>query len=265
MERSSSIRWQPKTSLHLRSPLISGANPLQSPARNYADVPKGFSRQGPFCPSRNLSLHSPGSKQENDRSGHHGHGLHGPNRCDKIHATEETNFDTGVVGLRALKSAKVSDAVIRAMINPHPIAAPARNTGPATSSQTRNESPDEVGVYLMLPGNLTEMEPEIVGWQTGGVLKRDVTLGMTEGHVNGKIMKPRSLIQVSTPLVFVIRTAEGTSVTEYQLLRLDEKSNRREFRALTGGIIHSSGGAEKKRTPFHSSQKRSGAVRGRFD
>ena len=89
-----------------------------------------------------------------------------------------------------------------------------------------------------------------MGWQTGGVLKRDLTLGITKGHVNGKIMRARSPHQVSTPLELVIRTPEGTSVTEYQLLRLDEKDNRREFRALTGGIIHSSGGAEKNAVPF---------------
>src|SRR2546428_11681853 len=39
---------------------------------------------------------------------------------DKIHAAGATDFDTSIAGLTALKQAKVSDAVIRAMINPHP-------------------------------------------------------------------------------------------------------------------------------------------------
>src|SRR5260370_29210249 len=39
---------------------------------------------------------------------------------DKIHSTPATDFDTTVAGLKALKTAKVSDSVIRAMINPHP-------------------------------------------------------------------------------------------------------------------------------------------------
>jgi cobalamin biosynthesis Co2+ chelatase CbiK len=38
---------------------------------------------------------------------------------DKIHATEETDFDTGIAALRAFKAAGVSDAVIRAMIVSH--------------------------------------------------------------------------------------------------------------------------------------------------
>jgi PDZ domain len=169
---------------------------------------------------------------------------------DKIHATEDTEFDTGISGLKALKAAKVSDAVIRAMINPHPATTPAKSTGLASSKAADQRAPDEVGVYLIVQGQLAEMEPEIVGWQTGGVLKRDVTLGLTKGHVNGKIMNPKSPIQVSCPVVFAIRTPEGTSVTEYQLLRLDQKSNRREFRAMTGGIIHASGGAERNSIPF---------------
>ena len=39
---------------------------------------------------------------------------------DKIHSTPATDFDTTVAGLKILKTAKVSDSVIRAMINPHP-------------------------------------------------------------------------------------------------------------------------------------------------
>jgi len=41
---------------------------------------------------------------------------------DKIHAAVATDFDTGVEALKALKAAKVSDAVLRAMISPHPAA-----------------------------------------------------------------------------------------------------------------------------------------------
>jgi len=39
----------------------------------------------------------------------------------KIYAASATDFDTSIPGLKALKAAKISDAVIRAMINPpHP-------------------------------------------------------------------------------------------------------------------------------------------------
>jgi hypothetical protein len=168
---------------------------------------------------------------------------------DKIHATPAAEFDTSVAALRTLKAAKVSDAVIRAMINPHPADSVVSNTSAA--SGTNNTLPQEVGVYVILGGKLTEIEPEIVNWQTGGWAKSHASLGIVKGDVNGKITKDKSQMQVSdNPVEFVIKTLEGTSVTEYQLLRLHEKSDRREFRAATGGVIHMSGGAEGNEVRF---------------
>jgi hypothetical protein len=153
--------------------------------------------------------------------------------------------------LKALKAAKVSDPVIRAMINPHPVAP--SSTAPVVAPATNNSGiPDEVGVYILLKGVMTEMAPEVVGWQSGGVMKSFATQGLTKGHVNGKIMKPKSAMQTTNPFEFIIKTREGTSATEYQLLKLDEKGNRREFRAHTGGIIHSSEGSEKNAIEFTS-------------
>ena len=168
---------------------------------------------------------------------------------DKIHGAGATDFDTAIESLKALKAAKVSDAVIRAMINPHP--APAASTAPVVAPAASNSGiPEEVGVYMVMKGKITEIEPEVVGWQTGGVLKSIATQGITKGHTNGKVMKPKSSIQSPNPFEFIIKTPEGTSATEYQLLKLDEKGNRREFRAMTGGIIHASGGAEKNSLEF---------------
>ena len=168
---------------------------------------------------------------------------------DKIHGAEATNFDTSIDALKALKAAKVSDAVIRAMINPH--LAPAVSAAPVVAPAASDSGiPEDAGVYVLLKGKLTEMEPEVVGWQTGGVMKSIATQGLTKGHTNGKVMKPKSAVQAPNPLEFIIKTPEGTSATEYQLLKLDEKGNRREFRATTGGIIHASGGAEKNALEF---------------
>jgi len=168
---------------------------------------------------------------------------------DKIHATQAAEFDTSVAALRTLKAAKVSDAVIRAMISPHPGGSVVSNT--VAASGANNTLPLEVGVYIILGGKLTEIEPEIVNWQTGGWAKSHASLGIVKGDVNGKVMKDKSQMQVSdNPVEFLIKTLEGTSVTEYQLLRLHEKRDRREFRAATGGVIHMSGGAEGNEVPF---------------
>jgi len=164
---------------------------------------------------------------------------------DKIHATEITTFDTSISGLRVLKSAKVSDAVIRIMINPR-----ADNPGAAGPVIPTTAQHEEAGVYAVLNGKQAEMEPEVVNWQTGGVAKNIVTVGIVKGDRNGKIMKPRSPTQTRTPLEFFIKTLDGTSATEYQLLRLHQKGNRREFRSVTGGVLHQSGGAQRDEVPF---------------
>ena len=169
---------------------------------------------------------------------------------DKIHTVESTQFDTSVKELKTLKAARVSDLVIRAMITPHRVVAGGSNSVAVNSAGEKGRLPEEVGVYFMRNGQLTPLEPEIVGWQTGGVMKQYATLGFDRQHINGKIMNPRSAVQLSSPLEFFIKTPEGTSATEYQLLRLYEKGNRREFRALTGGVYHASGGAERTAVPF---------------
>jgi hypothetical protein len=118
---------------------------------------------------------------------------------------------------------------------------------PAQTSQF----PDEVGVYEVLKGKLVTIEPEIVNWRTGGVVKNAVTLGLDKGHVNGTVAGPHSKLNVTSvpfgmagPVEFYIRCLEGNSASEYQLLRFWEKSDRREFRSVTGGVLHASGGAE---------------------
>jgi hypothetical protein len=169
---------------------------------------------------------------------------------DKIHATEATDFDTSVAGLKTLKLGNVSDAVIRVMINPHGNTASAGNPAAASSTVGNTGLPEEAGVYMVLNGKPTEMEPEVVNWQTGGVAKSRATLFILKGDLNGKVMKRTSPTQMKTPLEFLIKTIEGTSATEYQLLRLHQKGDRREFRSVTGGVLHQSGGAQRDEVSF---------------
>ena len=43
---------------------------------------------------------------------------------------------------------------------------------------------------------------------------------------------------------------EQTEITEYQLVRLHRKKDAREFRMITGGVIHRSGGPRRDLVPF---------------
>jgi PDZ domain-containing protein len=170
---------------------------------------------------------------------------------DKIKATEAADFDTSLAGLKALKLGKVSDAVIRVMI--HVMINPPASTASAGSSSTTAANiglTEDTGVYVVLKGKAMEIEPEVVNWQTGGAAKSHATLFILKGDVNGKVMKPTSPTQVRAPLEFLIKTVEGTSAAEYQLLRLHQKSDRREFRSVTGGVLHQSGGAQRDEVPF---------------
>jgi hypothetical protein len=57
---------------------------------------------------------------------------------------------------------------------------------------------------------------------------------------------------VTLPVVFAIYVPEGTAITEYQLLRLRPSGNSREFRSVTGGVMHVSGGATRDAIEFQA-------------
>jgi len=168
-----------------------------------------------------------------------------------------TNFDVSVDALIRLKQAGVSQAVLQAMIAAVPDSKAAPSAAqPAVAKSTLTpatpiEVPDEIGVYVRQKGRLVAIEPEIVNWQTGGVLKHAATLGLDREHLNGTVAGPHSGLTVTPsplgmagPTEFIIRCPDGNSASEYQLLRFWEKSDRREFRSVTGGVLHASSGAK---------------------
>jgi hypothetical protein len=165
----------------------------------------------------------------------------------------QTNFDTSVQALLALKAAGVSEKVISAMLaaakkkseGTKPAAAA---TAPAPAANP--DVPDDMGVYTKLKGSLAEVYAEVVSWKSGGVGKSMLTGGFTKGHVNATVSGPKSKLQLGTPIEFVVKCAEGVTPSEYMLLKLDEKGDRREFRAVTGGVYHSSSGLEKDAIKF---------------
>lgn len=169
----------------------------------------------------------------------------------------DTNFDTSVQALMALKAAGVGEKTISAMLaatkkkaDAAKGAAPA-SAVPAAAAATHNpDVPDDVGIYVRLKGSLAEVYAEIVDWKSGGVGKSMLSMGMSKGHVNAVVKGPKSKLQIGEPMEFVIKCTEGVTASEYMLLKLDEKGDRREFRAVTGGVYHSSGGADKNAVKF---------------
>lgn len=167
--------------------------------------------------------------------------------------------------LIALKGAGVTDKVIVAIMekmasaavsDPTPGAAAPSTLAPVTPPNVPATAAaalvSEVGVYYSKDGSWTDLPPEVVNFKTGGVLKAIGTAGVVKGDVNGYISNPHSPNALATPVRLLVYTPEGVAITEYQLLRLREKKDSREFRTVTGGVLHSSGGATRDLAPFES-------------
>jgi hypothetical protein len=94
------------------------------------------------------------------------------------------------------------------------------------------------------------MLPEVVNWKTGGVLKSMATAGVVKGDINGHLEGAGSKNDTVTPVDVTIYAPEGVAITEYQLIHLHVEKDSREFRTVTGGIMHVKGGATRDLVPF---------------
>ena len=100
-------------------------------------------------------------------------------------------------------------------------------------------------MYAKRKGEWIEVLPEVVNWKTGGVVKNVASVGIVKGDKNGHVNGATSRNRLASPIEFLIVVPEGIAITEYQLLRLHEHAGGREFRAVTGGVFHVSGGATR--------------------
>jgi hypothetical protein len=154
-----------------------------------------------------------------------------------------------------LKQQGVSEKVIEAMV----AKGLAKSSGSAAvASQSAGDSTDgdvpqgvDIGVYFKKDGKWEEMLPDVVNWKTGGVLKHIATAGVVKGDVNGHLQGMHSRNSVTSPVEVLVYAPEGVAITEYQLIHLHENpDDSREFRTVTGGILHESGGATRDVIPF---------------
>jgi hypothetical protein len=158
-----------------------------------------------------------------------------------------------------LKSAGAGDKIIAAILEKGAAgsAAGAPATTPpaqkaAAAAATGTSPVNEVGVYFKKGETWTDLPPEVANFKTGGVLKSIGTAGIVKGDVNGHVNGLHSKTQLKSPVELLVYTPEGTAITEYQLLRLREQKDSREFRTVTGGVMHVSGGATRDLVPFES-------------
>jgi hypothetical protein len=165
-------------------------------------------------------------------------------------------YDTSTDGLLALKKANVSDAVVAAMISRSAamksgVSNPAGTNLPAAAPAGPPPGVDEIGVYYQDKDKAWHTVPsEIVNTKSGGLLKSIASDGIVKGDQNGHIKGAQSATKLTTGLNLLIYMPETFSATDYILVKLHKNSDNREFRAVTGGVFHSSGGATKDTVEF---------------
>jgi len=154
-------------------------------------------------------------------------------------------YATDADSLVALKEAGLSDRVIQAMVNKGRV----QITG--TQAPIVLSDVSEIGVYYKdREGKWQAIEPEIVHIKSGGFLKSTATHNIIKEDKNGHVNGRESKLLLPRPIEFLVYTPEGVDITEYELLRFRLNSDSREFRVLTGGVFHQTGGADRDEVPF---------------
>ena len=160
--------------------------------------------------------------------------------------TQPGQYVTDADSLVTLKTAGVSDRVITAMINKS-----RRQLTNVPEKPVELSDVNEIGVYYKdRNGKWTAIDPEIVHIKSGGWLKSTATHGIIREDRNGHLNGRESKLALQCPIEILIYVPDGVSATEYDFLRFRINSDNREFRVLTGGVFHSSGGADRDEVKF---------------
>jgi hypothetical protein len=162
------------------------------------------------------------------------------------------NYDLNPDTLVAMKKDGVSDKVLSAMAAKN--AAPPADKAAASDKGKDPYDDMEIGVYHKVKDAWTLIETEPVNWKTGGVMKSIASQGIVKGDVNGHLQGNSSTTKMNTPVEFLIKTPDGVEATDFQLVRLHVKSDAREFRTVTGGVFHASGGSSRDAIPFQQTR-----------
>src|ERR1700758_2349629 len=156
-------------------------------------------------------------------------------------------FDTSVTGLKELKAAKVSDDVIKVMINPTPPAGPVV-VAAAPMSNDPNLPPPEVGVYWKNGSAFARIEGQAISQaKVGGKAGSMFTYGMRNEHVAAYLTGPQSKnIVTDRQPVFYLYVPDGSSSSDFNLIILEKKGDRREFEIGSfGGITGGKSGVKR--------------------
>jgi hypothetical protein len=164
-------------------------------------------------------------------------------------AGDAISFDTGVEGLKKLKAGGVPDSVIKAMINPGaagPTVVAATGATPMTVDP--NLPPPEVGVYWKDRANFVLLQGQaLTNTKAGGKAGSLFTNGMRNQHWDATLAGPTSknAVRERHPS-FYFYVPDGSDAGDYVLIKLNKKSDHREFQVGSfGGITGGKSGVKK--------------------
>jgi hypothetical protein len=170
----------------------------------------------------------------------------------KIHqayeaAADSVSFDTSMDGLKSLKAANVPDSVIKVMINPAPPPATVV-AGTSPISVDPNLPPPEVGVYWRNQGKFVLVQGQAVtNTKTGGKAGSLFTNGLRNQHWDATIegSTSKNIVRDRQP-IFYLYVPDGDDSSDYLLIKLNKKSDHREFQIGSfGGITGGKSGVKK--------------------
>jgi hypothetical protein len=162
-------------------------------------------------------------------------------------AAQPGRYDTTPDNLIALKQAGLSEEVLSAMTNK----VRRQISGRPRVEQVELSPVNEIGCYYKdSTGRWQPMESEPVHSKSSGWIKNTLSQGIIKTDMNGMVNGPEAKLLLPRPIEFLLYTADGVDAGEYTLIRFRLNGKDREFRTLTGGVFHSTGGAKGDEVPF---------------
>jgi len=161
---------------------------------------------------------------------------------------DSLSFDTSVEGMKALKAGKVPDSVIKVMLNPAPPPQTINVMASTPMMVDPNLPPPEIGVYwkdgpnfVMVPGQaLTQTK---AGGRAGSIFTDGLRNQHWDAYVDGPASK--NVVRERRP-TFYLYVPDGDTSSDYVLIKLNQKGNRREFQVGSfGGITGGKSGVQK--------------------
>lgn len=185
---------------------------------------------------------------------------------EKIQHSEH-DFNTSLTGLKRLKEAGVSDAVIKAMVGAQSAVAKEAEEM-QEDDPTDPLSPHEPGIYYWTTkqgqGRLVQLEPTVYSQgKTGGWLESQLTYGLAKTKVKAVTPRPRARLRVSEArpvfyfyfeqknpgLSYAHSFIDGAvSPNEFVLVKMTEKRDSREVTVAESNVLGSARGTSSAHT-----------------